>query len=194
MLEITICAYKDVANLLKINNYDAIISIKNPNKNSKWSEFKLLNRQKKYEKHCKNVLCMDFLDCDDQLYNAPREHHINSIIQFAKKISQNNKILIHCMAGISRSSACAMILLQEHGLNSENAYNEIIRVRPQSMPNKYMLKLYEKLNFERYESLITEITNQRQSLEINKNTNCKGLVWKIGLEEIDFKSTAKIDF
>ena len=49
---------------------------------------------------------------DIQRYRPPTQEIVRSILKFAEEnIDQNSKILVHCFAGISRSSAAAIIAL-----------------------------------------------------------------------------------
>jgi predicted protein tyrosine phosphatase len=49
---------------------------------------------------------------------------------------------VHCEVGISRSTATAQIILEELGLSEQEAIAEVLRVRPQAIPNQYLLQLY----------------------------------------------------
>lgn len=51
-------------------------------------------------------------------------------------------VLVHCEVGISRSTATAQIILEELGLSEQEAIAEVLRVRPQAIPNQYLLQLY----------------------------------------------------
>ena len=44
-------------------------------------------------------------------YVEPSEQHVGSIIELAGALSERDRILVHCQAGISRSSAAALIIL-----------------------------------------------------------------------------------
>lgn len=49
---------------------------------------------------------------DVQRFNPPTQEIVRDILKFSEEnIDQNSKILVHCFAGISRSSAAAIIVL-----------------------------------------------------------------------------------
>ena len=141
-LRLTICAYFQVSRLIQENHYDGILSIKDPKSNPRWSENARAARHRKFTKRCRTVLCMDFVDCDQSSINAPRDYHIAAIVEFARKLKRGSRVLVHCIAGISRSTASAMILLQEHGMGQTEAYEEVLRIRPEAVPNRFMLELF----------------------------------------------------
>lgn len=158
-IQLTICAYAQVAALLREQQFDAVLSIKDPKYDVRRSEISRAQRRKSFEKHCSHVLCLDFNDytaigCGGSVTAVgvtmsglrliwPQEHHIAAIVEFARGIKNNARVLVHCMAGISRSAAAAMIILQEKGQSYSSACAEVLRVRSQAVPNVRMLYLYE---------------------------------------------------
>jgi len=100
----TINHYTDFANAEKYAaNYDAIISLGHymPEK---------FREGKKY-------LMLDFEDetfgsiefNHENLKYAPKDYHIRQIIDFIRALKESDKLLIHCFAGYSRSSAVTII-------------------------------------------------------------------------------------
>jgi predicted protein tyrosine phosphatase len=76
---------------------------------------------------------------------------LNRVIAFTRNsikpaIATNPSVLIHCEVGVSRSPAIAQIVLQELGLSKESARQKVLEVRPQSVPNEFVLALYKELN------------------------------------------------
>ena len=55
----------------------------------------------------------------------------------------NNKVLIHCFAGISRSTAMAIGLKCAHGLTPEEAIADTFKQRKQMWPNDLILKHFD---------------------------------------------------
>lgn len=82
---------------------------------------------------------------------APCEHrllcndnHITKILQFADKLNDHDRLLVHCHAGISRSTAVAIGILVYRGLDPEKAVKYIYKVRPSMLPNEYIIHLFDK--------------------------------------------------
>jgi predicted protein tyrosine phosphatase len=150
---VTIRAFADVAGLLRTNQYDAVISIKNPKGNDNWTNSELIKRRQRFQDHSideKNILCMSFVDTDNPFHKeSPRGIHVSKIMNLASNLKEYMKtkagnifILVHCIAGISRSTAAAMILLEEMGHSREDAKNRVFAARSIAEPNSLMLKLY----------------------------------------------------
>jgi predicted protein tyrosine phosphatase len=76
------------------------------------------------------------------------EEDVQRIIHLAEQLqSDNGKVLIHCEAGISRSTAAALIIYacwlgqgREH-----EAMERVIAQRPYAIPNRRMVKLADSL-------------------------------------------------
>jgi predicted protein tyrosine phosphatase len=72
---------------------------------------------------------------------APQKKHIDQIIIWAKNCLTQNA-LIHCGAGISRSTAASLITMVEWGYTYEEAVRTLKELKPFAYPNQLMLQLY----------------------------------------------------
>jgi len=70
---------------------------------------------------------------------------IQDILEFTTSLVSSDKLLVHCHAGISRSTAVACGVLCQHGLSPEEAIKHVLSVRKQAFPNKYILKLFDEI-------------------------------------------------
>lgn len=136
-LQLTICRVGELAQQLKTNQFDAIISIKDPSNNPLYREKKKRKRAAQLAKHCAAVLCLDFED--DEFVPA---EVVAAIVEFAKTLPDGARLLVHCMAGRCRSTAAAIIALRVKGMDYGSAQAEVLRVRPIAAPNLAMLRLY----------------------------------------------------
>lgn len=76
----------------------------------------------------------------------PGEEHIRAIIAFGDSLAPGTKVLVHCMAGISRSSAAAWILAANAAPGREAEMLRHIRlIRPQAIPNRLMIEIADGL-------------------------------------------------
>ena len=70
---------------------------------------------------------------------------IQKILDFTAPLVQTDKLLVHCHAGISRSTAVACGVLCQHGLTPENAAKLVLSVRKQAYPNKHVLQIFDEI-------------------------------------------------
>ena len=78
----------------------------------------------------------------------PEPHHIEALLEFGKGLAAAvddplHHLLIHCHAGISRSTASMTILLAEARPEAEEdaLFAHIREIRPQAWPNSRMIAL-----------------------------------------------------
>lgn len=110
-MQITILPQKDAVSFAKKNDLSHIISISDPKVitpfDSGWKESK--------------VLSLKFFDVTSEesakkikASEVPSEEIIKKIYLFGRDFDDDSNILIHCMAGISRSPAAGIISLTSH--------------------------------------------------------------------------------
>jgi predicted protein tyrosine phosphatase len=82
----------------------------------------------------------------------PERHHIEALLEFGKGLATAtddplNHLLVHCHAGISRSTASMTILLAEARpeADEDSLYSHIREIRPQAWPNSRMIGLADDL-------------------------------------------------
>jgi predicted protein tyrosine phosphatase len=90
----------------------------------------------------------------------PERHHIEALLEFGKGLAAAsddplNHLLVHCHAGISRSTASMAILLTEARpeVEVDRIFAHIREIRPQAWPNSRMIGMADDL-LERGGSLI----------------------------------------
>jgi predicted protein tyrosine phosphatase len=73
---------------------------------------------------------------------APAESHIADMLAFAKSWDRTAPFLVHCWAGISRSTAAAYIVLCDlHGPGHEDVIARGLRFHaPHAQPNRLMIR------------------------------------------------------
>lgn len=89
----------------------------------------------------------DAIEAGDKIV-LPQLAHIEAILTFGRELrGYGGHLLIHCHAGISRSTAAmAMILAQASPRESEDAIVErLMRIRPQAWPNLQMIAFADEL-------------------------------------------------
>ena len=94
-----------------------------------------------------NHLKLNFFDEEDETKsNPPKLWHGESILGFAKSL-HDARVVVHCHAGICRSTAAGLALwLQENGLDRlDEAKKWLSEVRPNSFPNSLLGKHFDNI-------------------------------------------------
>ena len=76
----------------------------------------------------------------------PEKKHVERALEFADGIG-NGSLIIHCVAGISRSSAIALaVIAKSLGIGKEEeAIKELQILNPYCLPNKLVVKLADDI-------------------------------------------------
>ena len=95
-------------------------------------------------------LRLQFIDVRDEggMGSPPELLHVKQIVQFTEHIARaNGKTLIHCHAGISRSTAAGFIVLAKIlGPGNElEALDHILALRSIAYPNQPMIRMADAL-------------------------------------------------
>lgn len=98
------------------------------------------------------MLCFDIVGTDgmdeNELIHAPRAEHLAKVFHFADRVP-GEPLLVHCWAGVSRSTAVALTLIARamhlHGYSEDEMVNQaceiLLEIRPQAAPNPLVLKI-----------------------------------------------------
>ena len=78
---------------------------------------------------------------------APDRAHVEALLAFGRRLPDDAHLLVHCHAGISRSTAAAAaLLLQAHPeTDEEELIARIAALRPQAWPNLRMMAFADAL-------------------------------------------------
>lgn len=78
-------------------------------------------------------------------YTIPQPHHVEEFLKFSSRFTEDEKIFIHCHAGISRSTAAAILVLCQHGFTPENSITKIESIRPILWPNDRIIRFGDQI-------------------------------------------------
>ena len=84
------------------------------------------------------------VSCETPGYLAPQRDDIDALLAFGRTIAMNPSphVLVHCHAGISRSTAAAVVLLVQRRPGAERQVFEwVSQVRPVAWPNARIIRL-----------------------------------------------------
>lgn len=114
-----------------------------------------------------NHLILNFDDIDDdRVPGCPKLHHIQRILDFTKNLTNDDSLLVHCHAGICRSTAAAIGILVQHGVPPSTALQKIKAIRPLLWPNLLVCKLFdEALGRDDIEPIVKEYNFSEEGLK-----------------------------
>ena len=92
----------------------------------------------------------------------PQKTQIQRIFKFSDSFTNDDKIVIHCFAGVSRSTAISIAILCYHGVNPEDAINQIKEVRDCLWPNDLIIKYADEI-LEKNGSLISAVSDFKKN-------------------------------
>jgi predicted protein tyrosine phosphatase len=136
-LRITVCGL-DELDVLDVAEFSHVLSILDPG----WPEPEALRRFEVDRR-----LRLHFHDVIEPVPGrvAPERWDVDLLLAFGREVASTGggRILVHCHAGLSRSTAAAILLwAQRHeDRPADEAVAEVVRVRPRAWPNLRMLEL-----------------------------------------------------
>lgn len=79
-------------------------------------------------------------------YIAPAEIHIRDLLAFGHAWDRSSPMIVHCYAGISRSTAAALTLMALYNPGHEAAAARLLRERARhAQPNRRMIAIADRL-------------------------------------------------
>lgn len=129
-MEIFISNIKDISHMFRLNGITHILSVISRD------ELDFIKLPKEFDRNNWLLLYMDdMIDINSPL--APTKNQIETILKWGKTLPSNANVLVHCFAGISRSTACALALkVQEIGIAHINECSKwLVNQRPNACPN-----------------------------------------------------------
>lgn len=76
-------------------------------------------------------------------YVSPSQQQIVEALEHTKHLNDDDRLLVHCHAGKSRSPAMAMGILVQNELSPAEAFERVRAVRPELIPNRLMIRLID---------------------------------------------------
>jgi len=137
-LNIQILSRRDMQNMFKTQDLSKhlVVSINDSSIEKK--------HMQQFKCKCKQMLSLHFSDLNDSELNyylnkniiIPKKIHMKKILKFT---DNDEPVIVHCFAGIARSSASAYLIACQR----TNDPNEAIKVLDPKLhyPNKYLIKL-----------------------------------------------------
>ncbi|HET6466984.1 MAG TPA: hypothetical protein VFG43_01275 [Geminicoccaceae bacterium] len=105
----------------------------------------------RYDPHHRLTLRFHDIIAEYPGYEAPQPEHVEALIRYGEELQGAGEgalrhLLIHCHAGVSRSTAAMAILLTQHAPGQERrVFERLVAIRPQAWPNSRMIGFADEL-------------------------------------------------
>ncbi|MDA1101769.1 MAG: protein tyrosine phosphatase [Proteobacteria bacterium] len=77
---------------------------------------------------------------------APTMEHVTALLDFAQSWGRQGAMIVHCYAGVSRSTAAALTILCQYNPGREmEAAQALRRAAPHAKPNRRMIAIADRL-------------------------------------------------
>ena len=92
-------------------------------------------------------LILRFHDLEEEVegFVAPTEEQMRAALAHTRNVAADERLLLHCHAGKSRSPAMAMGILIQAGLPVAAAFEKVRAVRPELIPNRLMIRQLDRI-------------------------------------------------
>jgi predicted protein tyrosine phosphatase len=123
----------------KKRRYGAVVTIEDPGQRNP-----LRFHKSPHPDHL--VLKFEDVDIRDEAIALPKEQHVRAVLEFGRRHTDDD-ILVHCKAGIARSTALALTIIADRlGPGQEAAaVARLLEVRPEAAPNLLILGMADDL-------------------------------------------------
>lgn len=149
MSSLWICGVTDVIGYVEQHNIKKIISC--------LTDYEIVERMyhlgeqleeldAQYWKNPSNWLKLEIHDTSNEAgYKAPNYQEVLKGITFGGNVIKSGQpLLVHCQFGLSRSPAMAIGSLLQAGRSIEQAYSEVLAVRPTIDPNALIIRILDE--------------------------------------------------
>lgn len=90
------------------------------------------------------ITCCDLLN--ENQPNSPKREQVQQILDWGKKLPSDATVIVHCEAGISRSTAAALALMAQDTDNDiDSCIKRLIDIRPTACPNPIIAKYADEI-------------------------------------------------
>jgi predicted protein tyrosine phosphatase len=134
-----------------------------------------------FQPHRRLILRFDDVIVETPGADAPQQHHVEALLAFGAELERSDAahLLVHCHAGVSRSTAAAALLMAQHNPGREaDAFMALLDLRGQAWPNTRMVAIADRL-LERRGALTQGLDTYRRAL-LKVRPHLAGVIMGVG--------------
>ena len=135
-MDVFVCQKNKVHDVVKATGAKHVLSLLDP-------DDRLYLTPRLQEVNRLHLECEDVLD--EKVWAAPTREQVQSFLEWARCIPDEDTLVVHCFAGVSRSTAAAIAILADRLGNVDAAGQRIKSVRPQPCPNPVIIKFADEI-------------------------------------------------
>lgn len=91
------------------------------------------------------ILVLHFEDSNRGDPNGPKIEHVEKALAFTRDLAADDRLLVHCVEGLSRSTAIALAALVQAGREAGVAVGMVEEMRPDMWPNECICRHADRL-------------------------------------------------
>jgi predicted protein tyrosine phosphatase len=101
----------------------------------------------RYGEHARLELRFNDVIEPDAPGEPPSPQHVAQVLEFGAGLREDDHLLVHCHAGVSRSTAAMALILAEARRDrpASEAMAEVVRIRKQAWPNLRMIEFGDRI-------------------------------------------------
>lgn len=150
MFELKICGYEELQEVIALWQPTHVLSVLNGMKRLPDPDIKHL-----------------FIEVSDvpmpiEGHIHPIREHLEQMFAFTAELTDADRLLVHCYAGMSRSTATAIGVCIQHGMPYDLAFQHVALIRPILVPNQMFIQLIDEY-FDLQGDLIRMVVDYRHS-------------------------------
>ena len=92
----------------------------------------------------------------------PLPEHLRLALAFTRDLTDDDRLLVHCFAGQSRSTAIAIGILIDHGMTYGDAFDHVEAIRNVLLPNELFIRHIDE-HFGLYNHLVDLVHTHRKT-------------------------------
>lgn len=144
MPRIYVSCYRDMPGHVETLQPSHLVSVIGPNEVDEPDGLPATPKSIASERHLKLTVHDIWIGDTNQI--LPAEHHMEQLIAFGHGWDRAEPLLVHCLAGVSRSTAAALTLLIMGSPGRERDAAQLLRERaPHAEPNRLMIAIADEM-------------------------------------------------